>query len=369
MDPTVPVPSANLRDRLLAVLAKPDVGHARDRATLVAVQDRLAVLEWPDEGKGLVVLDHAGSNPADFRAAVDRVLRAHQAGLLFVLAVGGGAEAQAALADADREAPNQNHLGVYQLSDDGRLLRVAGRRLAPLESAVARLGQAQALTPEEVPDLIERGRSERVEAAAFAQAVSKRFPRLTFGLIAVCFLVFAFLEGSGLQGQMLKAWLSNGSREVWRGEVWRVFTYAFLHANTTHLLVNMFALYSLGGFLEALLGGRRYLAVYCASAVGGGIATAVAGGLRVAMGGLPSYSVGASGAIWGLMGATLALVLGRRRVLPRLIARGLRQRLLLVLVINVALSFVPGIDLYAHFGGGLVGFLLTRSDRLTRPAP
>jgi membrane associated rhomboid family serine protease len=142
-----------------------------------------------------------------------------------------------------------------------------------------------------------------------------------------------------------------------------------LHANTTHLLVNMFALYSLGGFLEALLGGRRYLAVYCASAVGGGIATAVAGGLRVAMGGLPSYSVGASGAIWGLMGATLALVLGRRRMLPRLIARGLRQRLLVVLVINVGLSFMPGIDLYAHLGGGLAGFLLTRSGRLTQPAP
>jgi membrane associated rhomboid family serine protease len=176
------------------------------------------------------------------------------------------------------------------------------------------------------------------------------------------------LDGSGLQGQTLKAWLAEGSREVWRGEIWRVFTYAFLHANLTHLLVNMFALYSLGSFLESLLGGRRYLAVYCASAVGGGLATAIAGGLRVALGGLPSYTVGASGAIWGLMGATLALVLGRRRVLPRLIARGLRQRLLLVLVINVALSFVPGIDLYAHFGGGLAGFLLTRSDRLTRPA-
>jgi membrane associated rhomboid family serine protease len=120
----------------------------------------------------------------------------------------------------------------------------------------------------------------------------------------------------------------------------------------------MLALYSLGGFLEALLGGRRYLLVYGASAVGGGIATAIAGTLRVMMGGAPSYTVGASGAIWGLMGATLALVLGRQ--MPRLIARGLRQRLLVVLAINVALSFVPGIDLYAHFGGGLVGFFLTR---------
>jgi membrane associated rhomboid family serine protease len=60
-------------------------------------------------------------------------------------------------------------------------------------------------------------------------------------------------------------------------------------------------------------------------------------------------------------------VLGRQRVLPRLIARGLRQRLLLVLVINVALSFLPGIDLYAHFGGGLVGFLLAREGRVSRP--
>jgi membrane associated rhomboid family serine protease len=357
-----------LRERLLAVLAKPGAGRAADRATLVAVQDRLAVLEWPDEGKGLVVLDYAGSSPDEFRAAVDRVLQAHQAGLLFVVAVGGGAEVQAVLADADRAAPNQNHLGVYQLTDDGRLLRVAGRRLAALESAAERLGQAQALTPDEIPDLIERGRRERVEAAGFAQALAKRFPRVTFALIAVCFLVFAFLDGSGPQGQALKAWLSDGSREVWHGELWRVFTYAFLHANITHLLVNMLALYSLGGFLEGLLGGRRYLGVYCASAVGGGLATAVAGALRAVAGGPPSYTVGASGAIWGLMGATLALVLGRRRVLPRLIARGLRQRLLLVLVINVAISFLPGIDLYAHFGGGLVGFLLTRSDRFSRPA-
>ncbi len=357
-----------MRDRLLAVLAKPGVGRAADRATLVAVQDRLAVLEWPDQGKGLVVLEHADSSPEDFRAGVDRVLQAHQAGLLFVVAIGGGAEARAILADADRAAPNQNQLGIYQLADDGRLLRVAGRRLAALESAAERLGQAQPLAPEEVLDLIARGRRERVEAAGFAQAVAKRFPRVTFALVAVCFLAFALLDGSGAQGQAIKTWLSAGSREVWRGELWRVFTYAFLHANTTHLLVNMLALYSLGGFLEALLGGWRYLLIYCASAVGGGIATALAGGLRVAMGGLPSYSVGASGAIWGLMGATLALVLSRQRVLPRLIARGLRQRLLLVLVINVALSFLPGIDLYAHFGGGLVGFLLARGGRKTRPA-
>jgi len=364
LQPSTVSSSANLRDRLLAVLAKPGVGRAVNRASLVAVQDRLAVLEWPDEGKGLVALDHAGASPQEFRSAVDRILQAHQAGLLFLVAVGGGAEVQAILADADRESRNQNHLGVYHLTDDGRLTRVAGRRLAQLEAAVERIGPAQALTPDEVPDLIERGRRERAEAAAFAQTVAKRFPRLTFAIIAICFLAFAFLDGSGAQGQAVKAWLAGGSRAILQGEIWRVVTYAFLHGSTTHLMVNMVALYGLGGFLEALLGWKRYLLVYGGSAVAGGIATAVAGALRVMMGGPPSATVGASGAIWGLMGATLALVLGGK--LPRLIARGLRQRLLVVLVINVAISFLPGIDLYAHFGGGLAGFFLARGRRTSR---
>jgi membrane associated rhomboid family serine protease len=232
--------------------------------------------------------------------------------------------------------------------------------LGLLESAAARLAQVQPLDAGEAPALIERGRQERGEAIAFARNLGRRLPRLTFAIIAVCLLVFAALDGSGASGVAIKNRLSDGSVEVLRGEIWRLFTYAFLHANLVHLLVNMFALYSLGGFLEALLGGFRYLRIYCASALGGGIASATAGAITVAMGGAPSNTVGASGAIWGLMGATLGLVLSRQRVLPRLVARGLRQRLLFVLVINVALSFVPGIDMYAHFGGGIVGFLLAR---------
>jgi len=63
-------------------------------------------------------------------------LQAHQAGLLFVVAVGGGAEVQAVMAEADREARNQDHLGVYQLTDDGGWFawRTAP---CPLESAAA----------------------------------------------------------------------------------------------------------------------------------------------------------------------------------------------------------------------------------------
>jgi membrane associated rhomboid family serine protease len=69
-------------------------------------------------------------------------------------------------------------------------------------------------------------------------------------------------------------------------------------------------------------------------------------------------SVGASGAIWGLMAAGFGMVLRPGGPLPRLVAQRLRQRLLGVLAINGALSFLPGIDLWAHLGGGLAGFAL-----------
>jgi rhomboid protease GluP len=350
-------PASNLRNRLLALLAKPGVSLATDRGTLIAFQDRLAVLEWPDDGKGLVLIENSPTLAAD----VERILNAHQGGLLFLVAVGGGDEIADLLKQADRAAANRDHLGVYHLNGEGHLIRVAGRRLGLMETAASRLAQVEPLDPGEVPALIERGQQERVEAASFARNLSRRFPRMTFAIIAVCLLVFAALDGAGAAD--IKYRLSDSSVQVLQGEVWRVFTYAFLHANLVHLLVNMFALYSLGGFLEALMGAARYLMIFCASALGGGIASAVAGAIHVAMGGEPSSTVGASGAIWGLMGATLALVLSRQRVLPRLVARGLRQRLLFVLVINVALSFVPGIDMYAHFGGGLVGYLLARRGR------
>jgi rhomboid protease GluP len=85
--------------------------------------------------------------------------------------------------------------------------------------------------------------------------------------------------------------------------------------------------------------------------------TAVAGGIASTLftGGI---SIGASGAVWGLVGATFGLVGGRQRLFPALIARSLRQRLVVILAINIVISFLPNIDRYCHFGGGLAGYIL-----------
>jgi rhomboid protease GluP len=71
-------------------------------------------------------------------------------------------------------------------------------------------------------------------------------------------------------------------------------------------------------------------------------------------------SVGASGAVWGLLGATLGLLGGGQQRFPALIARGLRRNLIVNLLINVGISFMPGIDRYCHFGGGIAGYILGR---------
>jgi membrane associated rhomboid family serine protease len=352
----------SLHGRLVAALVAPGV-KGNGSPLLVASQGPLAVVEWPDQGKGLVLVAHRPGED-ELQARLARIIDAHQGGLLFVAVVGGGDEVVGIMRAADREAHDPDRLGLYHLDRDGRLTRVVGRRLREIEAATRAIDRVQPLAPENVPAAIERGRVQRAEAVAFSQSLSRRLPRVTVALLAVCFLLFALASGAGGGAGSLHARLGLEVLAVARGEPWRLLTYAFLHFGAVHLLVNMVALYGLGSFLEGLVGWTRYLGIFCASALGGGMASAVAGLVRMHLGWGPVLTVGASGAIWGLMGATLGLVLRRERVFPELIARGLRQRLVVVLLLNVGISFLPGIDLFAHLGGGLTGFLLVRGGKL-----
>jgi membrane associated rhomboid family serine protease len=342
-----------VRDRLLVALADPEVaGKAgRNTAALVAFHEPIAVFEWLGSGKGLVLLDHEKIPDEELRAHVDRVLHAHEKGLLFIAVAGGGEAVAEVLRAADAATRNRDQIGLYQIDQGGKVQWVAGRRLRELEKAGRALPQTQPLLPEDVAAIIERGRKERLEAMEFVRGTAHHFPHLTVGIIAVCVLLFALTSGNDLRAQQLFLSLCNDPVAVRQGELWRLFTYAFLHdtRNATHLIVNMLSLYSLGAFLEPLLG-RLRLGLLCAvTAVAGGIASTLFMG---------DVSVGASGAVWGLVGATFGLLSGRRQFFPALIARGLRQRLVVILVINIAISFLPHIDRYCHFGGGIAGYLI-----------
>jgi membrane associated rhomboid family serine protease len=124
-----------------------------------------------------------------------------------------------------------------------------------------------------------------------------------------------------------------------QGEVYRFVTSMFLHAGVIHLALNMWALWVVGRVIEQALGPGRFLGLYLVSGLGGSLAVYLFTG--------PTYTVGASGAIFGLFGALFILL--------RRVGRDASSMLSLI-VINVVFTFlVPGISIAGHLGGLATG--------------
>ena len=120
---------------------------------------------------------------------------------------------------------------------------------------------------------------------------------------------------------------------------WRLLTSAFQHFGPMHLLLNMYMLWILGLGIERSIGHVRFLALYVSSALGGSVA--------VMFYSQNALTAGASGAIFGLMGAYAIVAMSMR-----LDIKGIA----VLLVLNVGVSFlVPGVSLAAHLGGLAVG--------------
>jgi membrane associated rhomboid family serine protease len=133
-------------------------------------------------------------------------------------------------------------------------------------------------------------------------------------------------------------------------EWYRLFTVALLHDTSSsipiHLAFNMIALHSLGSPIESLLGRTRFLIIFFVSLLSGSIASAISLGFN-------GYSVGASGAVFGLFGAFIAL--GRRLGTEI-------KGIVIIVLINFALGFtIGGVDWRAHLGGLVGGFLITKA--------
>jgi membrane associated rhomboid family serine protease len=140
-----------------------------------------------------------------------------------------------------------------------------------------------------------------------------------------------------------------------QGEWWRLITSTLLHGSILHLLFNMYALYWLGPELERKLGYVRFGALYFLAALGGSVASYWFSPIN-------TVSVGASGAIFGLITATI--VIGRQ-------LNADVSQLMILLGINVVIGFAqPNIDWRAHFGGAVIGaavaYIFTKGTRLNR---
>jgi rhomboid protease GluP len=169
---------------------------------------------------------------------------------------------------------------------------------------------------------------------------------LVFGL-----MVLSGVSASEPTGHQLMLWGSNVSGLTLPGQPWRLLSCLFVHAGLSHLLLNMFSLWLLGLLVEDRVGPGRLALVYLACGVGGGLAS-----LWWHTNGI--NSVGASGAIFGLYGLLLALLIGKKLVLDKSDRRAMLGLVLYLVLSNLLSGLTGNIDNAAHLGGLATGLLL-----------
>ena len=232
-----------------------------------------------------------------------------------------------------------------------------GRPICPADMTPAPIGY-------QCPVCTGRAREGAGGAAAYRarSAVSAQADRLplvriirqagvTQALIAINVVVFLVMLVTGRSNDLLR--FGAMSNPLPRDEWWRLITAMFVHINTLHLLFNMWALTLFGPAIETRYGRLRYLLLYLTA---GFIGNAVS----LHFGPSPSVGAGASGAVFGVLGAWIAFFVRHRN------ARGARDQLkaLFFLVgVNLFIGYAGGghIDNLAHIGGLIGGFLAATS--------
>jgi len=182
-------------------------------------------------------------------------------------------------------------------------------------------------------------KSVRRPRTAFGGVQRTGIPVVTYTLIAANVAVFVLdLASRGLQRDFV-LW----APAVAAGDYYRLITSAFVHFGIVHILFNMWALYVLGPPLEQHLGRLRFAALYGLSALGGSVLVYLAAPIS-------AQTAGASGAVFGLFGATF--VVARRLKLDV-------RWLIILIAANVVITFtVPGVSWQGHLGGLVTGALI-----------
>ncbi|MGJ9456970.1 rhomboid family intramembrane serine protease [Oceanobacillus sp. CF4.6] len=190
-------------------------------------------------------------------------------------------------------------------------------------------------------DFLQRKRKEEQNVFSYGK------PYFTYILIAINVLMFILLEMYG-GSSSIDTLIEMGAKynpDIIDGEWWRVVSSMFLHIGFLHLFMNMLAIYYLGTAVERIYGRLRFLIIYFLAGIGGGLASFAF---------TTSVSAGASGAVFGLFGALLFFGLIYKRIFLQTIGNSI----LIIIMINIVLGFlVPQIDMGAHLGGLLAGFI------------
>lgn len=191
----------------------------------------------------------------------------------------------------------------------------------------------------------------------YEKTFSKKSIIVTYVIIVLNIIIY-LLQFMGLVPEYKFAMSGELLR---RGNYWVVLTACFMHAGILHLFCNMYSLYVIGTQLETVLGKIKFIIVYLLSALVGSLASGVLN---------TGLSVGASGAIFGLIGALIYFGYHYRLYLGNVIT----SQLIPIVLLNLAIGFmIPGIDNFAHIGGliggifaGMIVGIEGKTDKMDR---
>jgi len=170
-----------------------------------------------------------------------------------------------------------------------------------------------------------------------------------FYLLQVASVYFFGYANTASQIDWLELYGARINVAIRAGELWRLLTPALLHASVPHILFNMYALVVFGVGLERNFGHWRYLTLYVLGAFTGNVLSFLLSS---------GYSVGASTAIFGLIGAEGIFLYQNRKMFGSQFGRAIGN-IVFIVAINLLLDLTPGIDIWGHIGGLLGGLIFT----------
>lgn len=186
----------------------------------------------------------------------------------------------------------------------------------------------------------------RRDAKKINAVFSNNFPMITYWLIAINVILYVVPVLFGQYNNLINNYSVWGPA-IREGQVYRLFTGMFLHGGIIHLLFNCYALYVIGSQVENFLGRFKFLVIYLVAGISGALFSMIFGGNYA--------SIGASGAIFGLMGALVYFGYHYRVYLGNVV----KSQIIPLILLNLLLGFtMSGIDNFAHIGG-LIGGTLT----------
>ena len=185
------------------------------------------------------------------------------------------------------------------------------------------------------------------DAKKIEKVFSNKKPTITYALIIINVLLYFIPMIFGFHNELVNKYCIFAP-SIRAGEYYRLLTGAFLHANIIHLCCNCYALYVLGTQVEIYLGKIKYIIIYILSALSASLFSMIFA--------KNTASIGASGAIFGIMGALLCFGYYYRVYLGNV----LKSQLIPIIIFNLLLGFtLSGIDNFAHIGGLLGGIGVT----------